>query len=227
MNSQVELSYHCCCCSYHYYYTSRETEPYAAVHVSECIVQKGCCTQSGQRSRQQAWELWPQLFDLTKMLNISFKHCHCLKGRVELAGESGEKHRDKMEQDPTATSPRGLQGLWGRGKTDTAPSFDPGERELRTEGHTGKCELGYKSKKEMYTSSGRYNFQGNVWQRWLWPQWCNWCLGIYTWAWWRTNMNPEKNLAPKWILSTDVYISGLKIWIDTATKEVATALTSE
>lgn len=161
VNSQVELSYHCHrCCSYHYCYTSRETEPYAAVHISECIVQKGCCTQSGQHSRQQAWELWPQLFDLTKMLNISFKHCQCLKGRVELTGESGEKHRDKMEQDPTATSPRGLQGLWGTGKTGTAPSSDLGERELRPEGHTGKCELGYKSKKEITLPKWKVQFLG-------------------------------------------------------------------
>lgn len=135
VNSQVELSYHYRC-SYHCCYTTRETEPYATVHISECNIQKGCCTQSGRRSRQQAWELWPQLFDLTKMLNISFKHCRCPDGRVELTGESGEEHRDKTEQDPTATSPGGLQGLWGRGKTGTAPSSDPGERALRTEGHT-------------------------------------------------------------------------------------------
>lgn len=80
------------------------------------------------------------------MLNISLKHCQCLKGRVELAGESGEEHRGKMQQDPTAASPRGLKGSR---RTGIAPRSGPGERALRTAGHAGKCELGYKRKKEI------------------------------------------------------------------------------
>lgn len=73
---------------------------------------------------------------------------------------SGEGHRDRMEQNLTATSPSGLQRLCGKGMTGTAQGSDTGEIELRTEVHAIMCELQVEKNESNYTSEQMVSFSG-------------------------------------------------------------------
>lgn len=65
---------------------------------------------------------------------------------------STEARCSRIRQQPP------LEVCKGSGRTGIAPRSDPGERALRTAGHTGKCELEYKRKKEITLPRWRVQF---------------------------------------------------------------------